>query len=190
MPPKQKVTRDGIIEAAFRIARTQGVERISARSVAEELGCSTQPVLYHFSTVEEVRRAAYCRADQFHSAYLMTIPEDAADPLLELGLNYIRFSIQEPHLFRLLFQSGLAEENTLLDMVDSDELKPVLAFMGAAMGLPPERTREVFLTLALFVHGYASIIANNGLEFDEKVIAEHLERAYRGAVLAAEEETQ
>ena len=52
MPPKQKVTRDGIIEAAFRIARTQGVERISARSVAEELGCSTQPVLYHFSTVE------------------------------------------------------------------------------------------------------------------------------------------
>ena len=27
-----------------------------------------------------------------------------------------------------------------------------------------EQTKEVFITLALFVHGYASIIANNSLE--------------------------
>ena len=51
-----------------------------------------------------------------------------------------------------------------------------------------EETKKVFLTIALFAHGYASIIANNGLEYEEKVIAEHLERAYRGAVLAVREE--
>lgn len=190
MPPKQKVTRDDIVEAAFRIARTQGVERINARSVAGELGCSTQPVLYHFASVEEVRRAAYRRTDQFHSAYLMTFPEGTEEPMLAIGLNYIRFSIEEPHLFLFLFQSGCAVENNLLEMIDSDELTPVLALMREAMGLSMERTREVFLTLAMFVHGYASIIANNGLEFDEKVITEHLERAYRGALLAAEEETK
>ena len=39
--------------------------------------------------------------------------------------------------------------------------------------------------MALFAHGYASIIANNHLEYDEKLIAEHLERAWNGAVLAA-----
>ena len=44
------------------------------------------------------------------------------------------------------------------------------------------------LTVALFAHGYASIIANNALEFDEKLIAEQLERAWNGAVLAAEQE--
>ena len=38
--------------------------------------------------------------------------------------------------------------------------------------------------MALFAHGYASIIANNGLEYDEKLIAEHLERAWNGAFLA------
>lgn len=74
MPPKQKVTRDDIIEAAFRIARERGAECISARSVADMLGYSTQPVLYHFSTVEEVRRAAYQMADQFHGAYLSRKP--------------------------------------------------------------------------------------------------------------------
>lgn len=51
-----------------------------------------------------------------------------------------------------------------------------------------EQTKEVFLTIALFAHGYASIIANNSLEYDEEVVALHLERAYRGAVLAVQEE--
>ena len=190
MPPRGKITRDSIAEAAFRIARARGAEYVNARSVAEELHCSTQPVLYHFATVEEVRQAAYHRADRFHSVYLMTIPEDAAEPMLEIGLNYIRFAIEDPHLFRFLFQSGFAVERSLPEMVDSDELKPVLGFMGEAMGLGPEQTREVFLTLALLVHGYASLIASGGLVYDEKAVAAHLERACRGAALAMEEETK
>ena len=190
MPPRGKITRDSIAEAAFRIARARVAESVNARSVAEELHCSTQPVLYHFAAVEEVRQAAYRRADQFHSAYLMDIPEDAAEPMLEIGLNYIRFAIEEPHLFRFLFQSGCGAGNSLAEMVDSDELKPVLGFMGEAMGLGPEQTREVFLTLALLVHGYASLIASGGLAYDEKAVAAHLERACRGAVLAIEEETK
>ena len=40
----------------------------------------------------------------------------------------------------------------------------------------------------MVAHGYASIIANNSLEYDESVISAHLQRAYRGAVLALQEE--
>lgn len=107
--------------------------------------------------------------------------------MLGIGLNYIRFAINEPHLFRFLFQSGFAVENSLLEMVDSEELKPVLFAMQEAMGMDLERTKEIFVTLALFAHGYASIIANNSLEYDEEIVALHLSRAYRGAILAAQE---
>ena len=44
------------------------------------------------------------------------------------------------------------------------------------------------MTVALFAHGYASIIANNALQYDEALIAEHLERTWNGAVLAAAQE--
>ena len=73
-------------------------------------------------------------------------------------------------------------------MVDSEELAPVLSAMQEGTGLSGKQTRDVFITVALFAHGYASIIANNHLEFDEKLIAEHLERTWNGAVLAAEQE--
>ena len=65
---------------------------------------------------------------------------------------------------------------------------PVLSAMQEAMEMDVSQTKEVFITLALFVHGYASIIANNSLEYDEKLIAKHLERVYTGAVLALQEE--
>lgn len=188
MPPRAKITKDMIINAAFEIARETGAENINARTVAEKLNCSTQPVMYHFATIEELKRAVYEKLDRFHTEYLMDIKNPHEGIMLGIGLNYIRFAIEEPHLFCFLFQSGFAVENSLLEMIDSSELKPVLSAMQEAMDMSMEQTKEVFLTIALFAHGYASIIANNSLEYDEKTVASHLERAYRGAVLAVQEE--
>lgn len=188
MPPKFKITREMIVDAGAELVRERGIESVNARAVAERLNCSTQPVLYSFRTVEEIKRAVYEKLDAFHTEYLMNVRDD--NVLLGIGLNYIRFAIDEPNCFRFLFQSGYAKENSLLEMVDSEGLLPVLSAMGQAMGMSMEKTKEIFITIAMFAHGYASIIANNSLEYDEKLVAMHLERTYRGAVLAAKEETQ
>lgn len=186
MPPRARVTKDMIVDAAVEVVRRDGFEAISARSVAEQLGCSTQPVMYHFATVESLKRAAHAQVDQMHTAYLMDVPPDR-DPILGIGLNYVRFAVEEPQLFRFLFQSGYAEGDSLLEMIDAEELTPILAAMQEGLGMDLKATKDVFLTVALFAHGYASIIANNGLQFDEDLIAKHLERAWNGAVLAVQE---
>lgn len=54
-------------------------------------------------------------------------------------------------------------KNSLMDMIRSEALEPVLSVMRESAGLDAEQTRAVFLTVAMFAHGYASIIANNGL---------------------------
>ena len=189
MPPKAKITKDMVIDAAFEIARTTGAENINARTVSEKLNCSTQPVMYHFSTIEELKKAAYAKSDHYHSEYLMNITNPQENVMLGIGLNYIRFAIEEPHLFRFIFQSGFAVENSLLEMIDSEELTPIISVMQKGMDMSIEQTKEIFITLALFVHGYASIITNNSLEYDEELIKMHLNRVYTGAILAAQEET-
>ncbi|MDE6727214.1 MAG: TetR/AcrR family transcriptional regulator [Oscillospiraceae bacterium] len=186
--PKAKIKREMVVDAAFDIARAMGIENVNARTVAEKLGCSTQPVMYHFARIEEMKRAVYEKADRFHSEYLMNIESPENGIMLGIGLNYVRFAIREPNLFRFLFQSGFAVENSLLEMIDSDELKPLLDIMSGAMEMSLAQTKEVFVTIAMFAHGYASIIANNSLKYDEGLVAAHLERAYHGAVLAAREE--
>lgn len=186
MPPRAKITKEMVINAAFEVIRAEGAENVNARTVAKKLGCSTQPVMYHFTTIEDMKKAVYAKLNWFHTEYLMNVkPQE--DIMLGIGLNYIRFAVEEPNLFRFLFQSGFAVENSILQMIDAEELKPIISAMQEEMKLSEGQTKEVFLTLALFVHGYASIIANNSLEFDETVVAAHLERVYLGAVLALQE---
>lgn len=188
MPPKAKITRDMVIAAAFDVARKTGADNINARTVSNKLNCSTQPVMYHFATIDELKKAAYEKADQYHTEYLMNVPETQESLMLGIGLNYIRFAVEEPDLFRFLFQSGFATENSLPEMINSKGLIPVLSAMQQEMNMEIGQTKEVFITLALFVHGYASIIANNSLTYDEKLITSHLRRVYTGAVFAVQEE--
>ena len=188
MPPKPKITKEMVIDAALEIARETGWENINARTVSNKLNCSTHPVMYHFATIEELKLAAFERTDQFHMEYLMNVSGSEDEIMLGIGLNYIRFAVDEPNLFRFLFQSGYAEGNSLLEMINSERLMPVLSAMQQGMNLGLDQTKEVFITLAMFVHGYASIIANNSLAFDEKLIAKHLKRVCTGAILAIQEE--
>lgn len=185
MPAKVKVTKEMIIDAAFSIARETGAENINARSVSEKLGCSTQPIMYHFATIEELKRTVYTKADRYHSEYLMNVINSRKGIMLGIGLNYIRFAIEEPNLFRFLFQSDFFAGKTLLEMIDAEELIPVLTSMQKSLKTDIEQTKKIFLTVFLFAHGYASIIANNSLKYDEKIIMSQLDCAYKGAILAA-----
>ena len=189
MPPKLKITKEQVVDAAVRIVREHGCAGLTAKSLAAELHCSTQPVMYHFATIEELKRTVYARADVYHSEYLMNMKKPPRGAALGIGMNYIRFAIEEPHLFRFLFQSDYFSGKTLLELIDAQELLPVLSAMQKALDMRLEQTKKVFLTVFLFAHGYASIIANNALKYDEELIHSQLERAYRGAILAAQEET-
>lgn len=187
MPAKVKVTKEMIVDAAFAIARETGAENINARTVSERLNCSTQPVMYHFATIGQLKRAVYEKADLYHSEYLMKTESCQKGAMLGIGMNYIRFAIEEPHLFRFLFQSDFFGGSTMLELIDAEELTPVLSAMQRSLGVDIEQTKKIFLTVFLFAHGYASIIANNSLKYDTELIKSHLEQAYRGAILAAQE---
>ncbi len=191
MPPKAKITKDMIVDAAFEIVRNEGVENINARTVSEKLNCSTQPVMYHFATIEALKKTVYAKADRYHSEYLLHIHNPQKGVMSGIGLNYIRFAIEEPHLFRFLFQSNGFNGTSLPEMIDSAELTPFISAMQEAVrGGSIEQVKEIFLTIFLFAHGYASLIANNSLAYDEDLIEVHLKRAYHGAILAAQEDTK
>lgn len=124
-----------IVEAAFAVARETGAENINARTVSERLHYSTQPVMYHFTTIEELKRTVYEKADGYHSEYLMNLKKASNGVMLGIGMNYIRFAIKEPHLFRFLFQSDYFNGSTLPELIDAKELEPVLLLCGKPWGL-------------------------------------------------------
>ena len=183
MPPKPRITREMILDAAYAIAREQGADMINARTIAQRLGCSTQPVLYHFARMEDIRREVYRIADAYQAEYLMQLPEHL-NPMIAIGLNYIRFSVSEKHLFRLLFQSDNFSGQNITDLIDTPELTPVLEIFQQEAGLNRDQTKFLFKTLTMLIHGCASLLANNTMEYDESEIIPMLETAFNGIMSA------
>lgn len=188
MAPKAKITKEMIVEAGFDIVRTDGLERLTARRISEYLKCSTQPVLYYFSTVEEIKSAVYQKADEFHTNYIMNMSAEE-DPIAAIGLNYIRFAKEERMLFRMLFQSDGLSKNSISGLLQASEELPFMGFFEQEMGGNLGEAQEIFSTLCIFIHGYASLLANNELEYDEAELRSKLEKVWLGAVYAEREDS-
>lgn len=179
MPRKPLVSRERILRCAFELVREQGAQALSVRAVAARLNCSTQPVLYQFSSVAELTWAVYEEADAFHTRYLFGEPEEE-NPLLSLGLHYIRFAAEEGNLFRFLFQSDHFAGHSPEELTSAPEAEALLQTAGKALAMGKNETEQMFLLLFSAVHGYASLLANNAMIYDPeaaKRMLQTLERA-------------
>ena len=165
MSKKPTTTKEAMIDGAFRLIREQGHEALSVRNLASFLGCSTQPIMYQFPDTDILKDLAYRKAAAFHSEYIL-----ASGDLLEMGLRYIRFAEEEPQLFRFLFQSGRFSGLSLEDLIQAPEAADVLATVSSEEGLTREDAVAFFEPLVAVVHGYASLIANNGMKYDPDAI--------------------
>ena len=187
MPPKVKVTKEMVAEASFELIRARGHESLNARAIAERLGCSTQPVLYRFRTVDEIRQAAYELADAYHSAWIL--PDGTEDdPMLALGLNYVRFGHEERNLFRFLFQTDQFGGMDVDALLGDPNLSAVLAVMAQGLGCGPDEVREKFLAFFCVAHGMASLLANNSMEYEEERCRKMLENVFCGMLSRGEKE--
>lgn len=180
MPPRVKITRQMILDAAFAVVRESGHGSLNARAVAQRLGCSTQPVLYSFKTVDEIREAVYALADAYHTERIMPGEGAAGNPLLAMGLNYVRFGYEEKNLFRFLFQTDKFGGMDISALLADEAINGILDVVSAGMGVGREEARELFLTFFAIAHGLASLLANNSMEYDEAQCQRLLENVFYG----------
>lgn len=180
MPPKKKITREMIVQAAFDIARYDGYECINARNIAKKLNCSTQPVMYDFHTIDAIKKEAYAVANAFHTEYIMPKGESGISPMLELGLNYIRFGYEERKLFQFLFQSNSFSGFSIEMLMSDPNLDEMLKMISIGMGCDEMAAKNIFFNLFISAHGCASLLANNAIEYDEETFRAVLENTYSG----------
>lgn len=48
MPTERKIQRDDIIKVALDLLKTESLDDLTTRQIAEQLNCSVQPIFYNF----------------------------------------------------------------------------------------------------------------------------------------------
>ena len=178
MPPKVKVTKEEIVQAAVEIVRQNGAQALNARTVAAALSCSTQPVFSNFASMDALRLAVVERADALCREYMRREVETGDyPPYKATGMAYIRFAREEKELFKLLYmrdRSGeIIPEGSLLDSQTEEMVHQNTGLIG-------ERIQLFHLEMWAYVHGIATMFATGFVNLDWELVSQMLTDSYQG----------
>ena len=178
MPPKPKISRENIIQAAVDIVRNSGLSALTAKTLANRLNCSTQPVFWLFHSMDEVKNEVYSfalnRFDEFIKHKLPSVSSYKS-----VGLNYIRFAYEETEFFKILFMSNYSDIDIMKSHV---EMPFVLNLITEEENIYGEQAQNIYEEMWLFSHGIATMIATGTARFSRERIQDMLSDVYRGLV--------
>lgn len=164
MPPKQKYSRELIIQTAKAIIERDGVECLSHRTIAKELGCSTQPIMSNFKSMDEVRLAVRQAIDLEITAHIQNDVKTGVYAMVGAVYAYIEYAAAHPNLFLFLVLDSRIESYGGLLLAKMDP-SPLLADLACSVGLTPEGVKRVYAHCWLFSHGVAIAKATGACPF-------------------------
>lgn len=176
MPPKSKFTRKEIITAAVAVAREKGMDAVTARGVAARLGASPKVIFGLFQNMEELQDEVMQAAHRIYQGYI-TGGSSQYPPYKASGMGYILFAKEEKELFKLIFMRDRTGEPV---SDDQEELAPILAMIQQSTGMTRERAFFFHLEMWVFVHGIATMLATNYLQWEDGMISNMLTDAFEG----------
>ncbi len=178
MPPKFKFTREQIIDSAVNVVRKNGMSALTARALAAELGSSAKPIFGLFQNMEEVQNEVIAAANKLYQSYIQKGMEDGKYPPYKgSGIAYIQFAKEEKELFKLLFMRDRTGEKI---EENREEIRPILNIIMKNLGISEDEANLFHLELWLYVHGIATMVATNYLDWDIEFISKVLTDAYQG----------
>ena len=156
MAPKNKFTREEMVDAALSVVRTQGMEALTAKALAKALGISTQPVFTCFGSMDVLKQDVHAAAERIYDEYAEQGLRQKIS-FLGFGMQYIRFAREEPELYRLLFFTKADESGGALAAMkhSREKLRPSLEKTYRIGATEADR---YFRDLWLAVHSIAVLI--------------------------------
>ena len=181
MPARRKINKDDIVNASVEIIREEGMESLNARRIAKELGCSTQPIFYIYSGMEDIKKDALRKiAKIFDEAMLKSNYDKPA--YKDIGRNYIKFAKEEPIFFKLLFNSKINEGAIeFIQLTGSTE--KIFETISNQTGMPKDKVQFFHLKMWLYVNGIANLVSNKTCDFSDDEIDNLLKEQYISMIL-------
>lgn len=183
MAPKTKFKKDQIVDAAFEIARTEGIDSITIRKVAEKLGSSIAPIYVNFKDADELVQEVVKKTFGISKQILME--QNSGHPFHDIGVASLRFAGEYPVLFRDLVMKKNAHvkhnEQDMRGLVEMMRGDPELH------GLSDGELMTILLKMKVFQTGLSVMVANEQLpqDFGEEQMIQLLNSAAEDVIGSA-----
>jgi AcrR family transcriptional regulator len=166
-----EATRRAILDAAGELLASGGEAGLSIREVCSRAGVTPPTVYHHFgdkaALVDRVVEECFTEFDQ--AAAKRTPPADPVEALRWAADGYLRYGVERPTHYRLMFQQRPARPSAA-GLASYDRLRRLIAAIAAAGRLVPP-VEDATAAFWCTVHGVTSLVIAGFLEPDAPSVA-------------------
>lgn len=165
MPSSPKIPKEIILKNALDMLIQDGYSSINIKSLAKRIGCSTQPISWHFGNMINFRNALTEYALDYANEKMLSASEGIS-AFSNVGIGYITIAFDEPNLFRYLYMSGESGYHAGgFDILTAAKTNSVIAEQTAKQfGIPVAKVNDFFRNTIIYTHGLACFIASGLLK--------------------------
>lgn len=169
--------RRALLDAALQLASERGIANFTLREVARLAGVSHNAPYHHFADKAALVEALVVENFELLERDLREAYEQAKgtslDKLLAAGVAYVRFALQHPAVFRLMFrpelhQHGIENENDPVELAGRESYQILLnaTCLAQQEGLIAADMDVQLLSIAAWsmVHGLAVLLLDNSVQ--------------------------
>lgn len=132
MARKVEISKELILQKALQLLIQEGYTAVNIKTLANQIGCSTQPIVWHFKNMAGFRQALAEYALNYANKKMTPTSENGFEAFTEVGAAYVDLAFDEPELFKYLYLNGgseyyIGEVDRLAAMVDNRELVESIA---------------------------------------------------------------
>ena len=182
MPPKPKFTKEELVQAALELIREGGLELVVARNLGKKLNTAPSTIFTHFDSVEEIRQAALDTARELYNGYveegLAMVP-----PMKGFGIQYIRFAMEEPNLYSVLFMNKRDDFKYVDFIVHEGHYEQIIAAAEKDFMLNRGQAESLYHNMWAYAHGIAVMSATGVCNFSLEEISQMLGMACRSFLI-------
>ena len=162
--------REGLFTAALRILERDGVDGLSMRSLAKEMGVTAAAPYSHFKSKNDILAKVAEHGFQMLAFTMIDRAAETTDPkgrLENLISAFIEFSQNEKHLFTVMFQRGSFDfkaEPTLA--MTAGKSYGLIQTALRNMGIDAEAIPLKAMSLWAMMFGTAELLAQDKISFE------------------------
>jgi len=152
---------------------TLGFTVLSARNIAKQIGCSTQPIYWCYKNMDDLKAEICKKALPFLQSVVLSYSK-TGNTLLDLGLGYVRMAYTEPALFKAFYMDNVTNVKLTDIFPESERVVEIMKNSEECKNLSDEELKNDIAKGWMLAHGIASLVAVGMLVYDEDKILEIL----------------
>lgn len=170
MARKTLISKEVILCTALQMLIEDGYSSINIKTLSQKIGCSTQPLVWHFENMDGLRKALAEYALDYANEKMTPKEDINIMPFEQVGNAYIKLALYEPNLFKFVFLNGSdCYPQGSVDMLTTGN-SDIIKGISAEFGISEENAAEYLQNTLIYTHGVATFVATGMIRSSEAEI--------------------